>query len=112
MNKELDNYSNVMNKELNNYSLTRTSLRNLPGHGFFDILLLLLGEIVALFADLERKVSIGGTNYVKDVPENKSRFAGSGRESSYFFRSPRLSVHSSFSSSRSCLSLFLGQGLK
>ena len=37
----------------------------MPGHGFFDILLLLLGEIVALFADLERKVSICGTNYVK-----------------------------------------------
>lgn len=70
MNEELDNYSNVMNKELDNYSLTRTSLESLPGHGFFDILLLLLGEIVALFADLERKVSICGTNYVKDVPES------------------------------------------
>ena len=51
----------------------RTLFENLPGHGFFDILLLLLGEIVALFADLEWKESIGGTNYVKDVPENKSR---------------------------------------
>ena len=51
----------------------RTLFENLPGHGFFDILLLLLGEIVALFADLEWKESIRGTNYVKDVPENKSR---------------------------------------
>ena len=65
MNKELDNYSNVMNKELNNYSLTRLLFESLPGHGFFDILLLLLGEIVALFADLERKVSICETNYVR-----------------------------------------------
>ena len=60
----------------------RTLFESLPGHGFFDILLLLLGEIVALFADLEWKESIGGTNCVRDVPENKSRLPVVGANTS------------------------------